>query len=260
MQTRSTSCVRQRCHISKPRRRSRQQPKSKYLFTARYSSKWKCFRCNRSIRIAGYISNAGRTALLGPALDDLEYVGSAFGRQLKIPLVRSWIRTCEKQHHLCTTLESTLDNVPLEFTLIDIHNNCLVETTSERRYFALSYVWAEVQVLRTTKANRDELHAVGFLLKRRGEIPQAIQDAMTLVSLLNERFPWVDSLCVVQGDEINKHEHVQSMNVVYGQAFLTIIAMSGKDANCPLSGVTFHSRPELFAVADIGYNRGLSDS
>lgn len=208
--------------------------------------------------LQGYICNAGRTALPDPALDDLEYVGSAFGRQLKIPLVRSWIRTCEKQHHLCTTLESTLDKVPLKFTLIDIHNNCLVEATSEQRYFALSYVWGEVQLLRTTKANRDELHGVGSLLKRRGEIPQAIQDAMTLVSLLNERFLWVDSLCIVQDDEINKHEQVQSMNVVYGQAFLTIIAMSGKDANCPLPGVTFHSRPELFAVADIGYNRLIS--
>lgn len=209
--------------------------------------------------LQGFICSASRTALPDQALTDLEYAGVSFGRQLKIPLVRDWIRACETQHPSCGISRSPWSaRDPINLTLIDVRSSCLVETTLAERYLALSYVWGEVRMLQTTKANRDALHAARALLEQRNQIPQAIQDAMTLVSLLNERFLWVDSLCIVQDDKINKHEQIQRMNVVYGHAFLTIVAMSGRDANCPLPGVAFHSRPQLFAVADIARNRLIS--
>jgi hypothetical protein len=74
-------------------------------------------------------------------------------------------------------------------------------------------------MLRTTKSNKNPLHAVNSLLERKNEIPQATEDAMVLASLLNERYLWVDSLCIVQDDEINKQEQIQRMNVVYGLHF-----------------------------------------
>jgi hypothetical protein len=47
---------------------------------------------------------------------------------------------------------------------------------------------------------------------------------MKLVIMLNERYLWVDSLRMVQVDTVQKRDQIKNMNIVYGQAFLTIIS------------------------------------
>ena len=200
--------------------------------------------------IRGYICSATRIALPFYALQDLQYRGLRSGGQLKIPQVREWIKTCEDSHHRCRVSNRTLkEHDYIDLTLIDVRNNCLVEASSSKRYLALSYVWGASKMLRTLKSTKDALHVPGALLERQEQIPQVIKDAMTLVSLLNERYLWVDSLSIVQ-DSDSKHEQIQKMDTVYRHAFLTIIAMTGRDATCPLPGVAFGSRPPLFATAE----------
>ncbi|KEF63433.1 uncharacterized protein A1O9_01411 [Exophiala aquamarina CBS 119918] len=83
-------------------------------------------------------------------------------------------------------------------------------------------------------------------------LPNVIEDAMTLVGAIRERYLWVDSLCIVQDDAAQKHQSIMQMDLIYREAVLTIVAASGEDANSPLPGVRLHSRPPQVAAAVSG--------
>jgi hypothetical protein len=66
----------------------------------------------------------------------------------------------------------------------------------------------------------------------------------------------VDALCIVQDDEQSKHIEMSRMDQIYRNAYLTIIAAAGKDANAGLPGVS-SLRPRMTKQPLIG--RYLTD-
>jgi hypothetical protein len=67
---------------------------------------------------------------------------------------------------------------------------------------------------------------------------------MAAVSSLGERYLWVDVLCIIQDDEKSKALFISQMDIVYHHALLTIVAMSGQDANSRLPGLRPFTRPQ----------------
>lgn len=67
---------------------------------------------------------------------------------------------------------------------------------------------------------------------------------MAVVSSLGERYLWVDVLCIIQDDEKSKALFISQMDIVYHHALLTIVAMSGQDANSGLPGLRPFTRPQ----------------
>lgn len=60
--------------------------------------------------------------------------------------------------------------------------------------------------------------------------------------LTGERYLLVDSLCIVQDSLSIKQDTINQMDLVYQNAFLTIAAASGRDANVGLPGVRSNTR------------------
>lgn len=123
--------------------------------------------------------------------------------------------------------------------LIDTRRLCLVPGTNNFPYVALSYVWGKPDFFKTTKANLESLRSDQALKnpnKRLG-VPLTIEQAFTVTELLEERYLWVDSLCIVQDDAIHRHEQINSMASIFGNATVTIIAALGEDANFGLPGL-----------------------
>ena len=82
-------------------------------------------------------------------------------------------------------------------------------------------------------------------------LPATIADSIALVSALGFRFLWVNSLCITQNDADKKYRLVTSMDKVYADASLTIVAASGSSAQSGLSGYRKASRARL-AVKALG--------
>lgn len=61
---------------------------------------------------------------------------------------------------------------------------------------------------------------------------------MRLVKSVGGRFLWVDAICMVQDDEEKMARDIPRMNVVYGDAFATLIALYGDNADAGLPGVS----------------------
>jgi hypothetical protein len=129
--------------------------------------------------------------------------------------------------------------------LLDTWRLCLVSGTVETPYVALSYVWGKKLFFKTLKSNLAQLqkdNAFSDCHTKLG-VPRTIADAISVVGLLEERYLWVDALCIVQDDESTRHDQLNNMASIFATASVTIIAMQGSDANYGLRGLRGISQP-----------------
>ncbi|KAL7817080.1 tol protein [Trichoderma gracile] len=145
--------------------------------------------------------------------------------------IRSWLDTCNAQHsHHCSGDDPDAETWRPVY-LVDSVERCLVKAKPTDRYLALSYVWAPlnqrrggpttvVQLLKSNiEAFQSDLPEV--------DLPETILDAMYMARKLGFRYLWVDQLCIVQDDEVDKENHVRHMPYIFANAYLTIAAAYG---------------------------------
>lgn len=127
-----------------------------------------------------------------------------------------------------------------DFRVIDLLRRCLIRAQPEHEYAALSYVWGGVKIenYQTTLENLPSRERDGAFDPQRLSLPETIVDSMILASQLKIRYLWIDALCIVQNDAQSKHRFISNMDVVYLNAYLTIVAAAGNDATAGLSGVS----------------------
>lgn len=187
------------------------------------------------------------------------FIGREVGGNISPQMVRRWLHQCEVIHgERCAQLESPgsiepamspLWNATRFSTLlpslyfIDVQEYCLSRLSTGGRYVALSYVWGKYQSLQAFRNTIDELQKPGALLDAKPKLSAVVIDAMSLTADIGERYLWVDNLCIVQDDQTTKQTSINMMNLVYGNAILTVIAASGAGADAGLPGL--RSQPRL---------------
>jgi hypothetical protein len=102
---------------------------------------------------------------------------------------------------------------------------------------ALSYVWGKRRVFTTTQGNIKQSMRHGGLRRNLSVLPRTIRDSIELVRNLGERYLWVDALCIIQDSARSWTLNSRIMDLVYGNAYLTICAADGNDANAGLQGL-----------------------
>ena len=109
--------------------------------------------------------------------------------------------------------------------------------TTHEPYIALSYVWGEGKPY-TTKLSNIMLHRNhGGLERNLSELPRVFHDAFNLVRCLGVRYLWIDSLCIVQDSSRSWGLNSRVMDLIYGNAVLTICAADGVDSSTPLKAM-----------------------
>ncbi|MCJ1285120.1 hypothetical protein MMC26_004458 [Xylographa opegraphella] len=174
------------------------------------------------------------------------------GRHVKrfvdMALCRQWLHACESNHasHCISGPRSEgLEEAVEYMNLIDVRRRRIVKAMPNSRYVALSYVWGPAS-LQKFQATNDKFSTFsgqidGIRLPKR--LPKTIEDAMHVVSQMKEHFLWVDSLCIIQDDLEARNHQISYMNVIYGNAVVTIVAACGSDSNAGLPGVGSTPRP-----------------
>lgn len=168
-----------------------------------------------------------------------------------LALVQNWLNNC-RDHYLCKNNRAAQQANMAQtfytsgFRLIDVVEGRLVEKTEPCEYIALSYVWGSAASfgLCTNKENLSTLHQPSSLDRSHTQhgvskrLPKTIADAISLSRLIGQRYLWVDSLCIVQNDPDEKRRLIHGMNSVYENADLTLVALSGVDADAGLAGIS----------------------
>lgn len=178
-------------------------------------------------------------------------------RQLDYALVKKWVSWCELHHGSQCRPRHQLLEIPV-LRVIDVLKNCVVDTSTESRYIALSYVWGSTRILRLTTANQSDLYKEGSLNLDCWHIPQTIRDAMLLTQQLGERYLWVDAICILQDNAWDSGRYISKMDLIYSGASLTIVAAAGTDADAALPGVRPDTRDlkHLQEVVKVNLPRG----
>ncbi|OCK95425.1 HET-domain-containing protein [Cenococcum geophilum 1.58] len=181
--------------------------------------------------------------------------------KIDFDIVRNWMSICKSQHGAACNKamieehekEHPADEVPA-FRCIDVVEKCLVRPKSGSKYVALSYIWGRREFFRTLRGNVASLEQPRAFEKPEylSKIPPTIRDAMEVTREIGIRYLWADSLCIVQDDETDeKKEAIKKMDLVYGAAYLVIIAATGDDAYVGLPGVRPDTRGRSQIIEEI---------
>ncbi|OJA14029.1 hypothetical protein AZE42_06470, partial [Rhizopogon vesiculosus] len=168
-----------------------------------------------------------------------EFHGRRIGQNVDIDLLKRWIHICEHGHlGRCEKVwwRSAEDVLPRVVRALDVTRMAIVPAPAACRYVALSYVWGSMgEEYWTTRANlkqrsrRDGLDA--------SLLPGTISDTIQLIRQLDERYMWIDALCIVQDDPEDKAVQIRVMDLIYGSSVFTIFAACCTSARDPLPGV-----------------------
>jgi hypothetical protein len=143
-------------------------------------------------------------------------------------VAREWLHNCQEYHseYGCNSPRK----ISFETTLIDCTTREIHQHDGSQTYAALSYVWGGV----AQPPIQD------------GKVPlnasTVVNDAIKVTQKIGLRYLWVDQYCVEQSDHNIKKLQLSSMDLVYSQAEITIVAACGLDANHGLPGV---DRPRI---------------
>lgn len=173
------------------------------------------------------------------------------GQTLDFARVRGWLSQCTSNHGTdCNGARwkaaSALveDNFPgLDvLRLIDVLNECVVQTRVLKPYVALSYVWGLAPNFRLTTWSEEEVTRQHGLRDYGYALPRTIRHAMAFVKGIGQQYLWCDALCLRQNDPEDVRRGVNAMDMIFERALLTVVAASGHDANSGLPGVEEGSR------------------
>lgn len=152
-------------------------------------------------------------------------------------LVASLISQCQGLHALCNKVE---DRCSLPYIyLIDCTEERVIRDYSSQKYMALSYVWGSSSQTGSQTALSKNLPEDSFSYDAAS---LTIQDAVRVVRNLGRKYLWVDKYCINQNDEAGKQMMLQNMDLIYGNAEATIVAMSGENDEAGLPGVSRQPR------------------
>ena len=132
--------------------------------------------------------------------------------------------------------------------------------TTHEPYIALSYVWGKNNPY-TTKLSNIILHrSHGGLETNFEELPRVFHDAFNLVQRLGVRYIWIDSLCIVQDSNRSWGLNSRVMDLIYGNAVLTICAADGFDSSTGLRAMrpTEHNAAQISAACAPGVRLMIS--
>jgi hypothetical protein len=172
-------------------------------------------------------------------------MADSFSHPIKISTIKNWLQTCDSNHgsHCLTGGTSNLGR-PL--WLVDVKRRCIVPARDDFEYVTLSYVWGMAQPVVLTIENVETFLMQGSLFDV--SLPRTILEAIDLVAILGLRYLWVDRLCIVQDDVPAKHSQLKAMAAIYANAYFTIVAAQGNNANGALAGGPFDNSVNPMAL------------
>lgn len=125
---------------------------------------------------------------------------------------------------------------------------------SEGGYIVLSHCWGtptdeEKRRFCTTRENyRNRLEGFGC-----GDLPMTFQDAVQVTRKLDKEYLWIDSLCIIQGDEEDWKTEAGCMEKVFASAYCTIAASSA--TSCKDGFLERNTNSQYIQVQDISGRR-----
>ncbi|RAK89315.1 HET-domain-containing protein [Aspergillus costaricaensis CBS 115574] len=179
--------------------------------------------------------------------------------------VSHWLPDCDindsADHRDSCHLEPPKYILP-SFRVIDTEQQCIIIAPPFCRYATLSYVWGETKgSVQALVSNIKNLEVPGSLTRTGVSLSPVIRDAITACRHLRIRYLWVDQLCILQDEDMEKKAlHLNAMGDIYGYSYVTLVDLVGTNADHGLYGVNARQRIRRWSAKVQGlYFLGRSD-
>jgi hypothetical protein len=151
-----------------------------------------------------------------------------------LDLARCWLQTCNLTHPQCALLSEpllptrtisvgTCEKLPFLFS----------SKGSRGRYCALSYTWGAFnRNFATTFRKNLERQSQGWNMRddEERDLPLMVRDAILITRHLGVDYLWIDAMCIVQDDPVEKASEVAKMKDIYQAAYCTLAATGSENA------------------------------
>ncbi|KZL71082.1 hypothetical protein CT0861_03011 [Colletotrichum tofieldiae] len=162
--------------------------------------------------------------------------------------LRNWLKLCEETHRVA---HQKAEPELASLRVIDTEALCVRVVEVPSRYACLSYVWGKGSQTQYTTITKEALEAPRGLDDTSLDLPQTIKDAIKVTQEVGLRYLWVDALCILQDDPMDKAEVISKMGPIYGGATLTIVASTNAGPHEGLPGMGATPRLDAQTTAEI---------
>jgi hypothetical protein len=151
--------------------------------------------------------------------------------------LKLWLTDCDRKHHNPKCEGDPPTNLPTR--LIDVGTKAkavlrLLETANEKpeqdEYIALSHPWGDPNKHPPFKTLRKDESGQGRELHKFKEaipydqLPRTFKDAVDTTRALDVQYLWIDSICIIQGDNGDFNKESKCMDDVFSHAYCVISA------------------------------------
>ncbi|KAF1962508.1 HET-domain-containing protein, partial [Byssothecium circinans] len=166
--------------------------------------------------------------------------------------LRLWTQQCRLEHNECRSgwngllrVRKSAPKRSYTLRLVDCASMKVVLAKVHVRYAALSYVWGKAE--QYSSKMEDIVKPIDdpdneYVSLENRKLPRTISEAIRVCQEISIRYLWVDTLCIIQDDKVEKSHSLSAMDQIYKSAILTIIAASATHADAGLAGVQPGSR------------------
>ncbi|KAJ8065680.1 hypothetical protein OCU04_006352 [Sclerotinia nivalis] len=150
-----------------------------------------------------------------------------------------WYHECLSKHPACNTSLASTRRMPTRLLRINEDQSYArliiskEEVTKDSHYSTLSHCWGNSDILKLTTSSLDKFKA-GIPLKL---LPKTFIEAIYVARKMSIPYLWIDSLCIVQDSVADWQTESASMEYVYGNSSLNIMATASKNSHEGLSRV-----------------------
>ena len=184
--------------------------------------------------LAANLSN-GISLYLSPSAFEKTYIKAFNLSDLSIDFCQGCLKHCADTHTqiACHSDHLPITQVSVPIYLIDVKSACLVRKTTDTKYASLSYVWgvsnstSQQSMWTCSKSTLPMMQEPGFFDKNASMLPETILQAIDFTRKMDLRYLWIDRFCIIQDDEIQKHDQLQAMGSIYYHSFFVIVAADG---------------------------------
>ncbi|TGO32129.1 hypothetical protein BHYA_0349g00060 [Botrytis hyacinthi] len=173
----------------------------------------------------------------GPDTNHASIAGDSTMSDAALAQASKWYRECLLKHTTCNTSLVSKRLMPTRLLRIDEGEKYvrLVVTkediVQDSHFSTLSHCWGNSNVLKLTISNLESFKA-GISLER---LPKTFIEAIFVARKLSIPYIWIDSLCIIQDSDDDWQTESVSMEDVYGNSILNVMATASKNSHEGLS-------------------------
>lgn len=176
------------------------------------------------------------------------------GSQESIRTIQDFMHQCRRNHEFCNKVESHLCQIrrlpkrvvevgPEDNTSIRVYEHDYDKQMIKKPYVALSHSWGRTK---HTELNNDN-HTERCKNIPYAELPILYKDAIDITRRFGIAYIWIDSLCIIQGDDADFFDQGAKMALIYEGAEFVLAAASSPNGDTTLCNtriplVTIHGQ------------------